>query len=66
MVDQGYSYLDGPIHSRVKFFETRIKNLENPIPASVPSRNNKKLKKGFKKRKAVFFDKSKDEDLDQG
>ena len=28
MVEQGYNYLDGPIHSMAEFFETRIKNLE--------------------------------------
>ena len=28
IVEQGYNYLDGPIHSMVEFFETRIENLE--------------------------------------
>ena len=29
MVEQGYNYLDGQIHSMVEFFETRIKNEKN-------------------------------------
>ena len=50
MIEQGYKYLDGPIHSMAEFFETRIENLEKSIPPSVPSRNNKrKSKKGKKK-----------------
>ena len=36
MIEEGYSYLDGPIHSIAKFFKTRIKNLEKSIPPSVP------------------------------
>ena len=55
MVEQGYNYLDCPIDSMAKFFETRIENLEKSIPPSVPSRNNKKSKKGIKKRKSVTF-----------
>ena len=39
MVEQGYNYLDGPIHSMVDFFKTRIENLEKLIPPSVPLRN---------------------------
>ena len=62
MVEQGYNYLDGPIHSMAKFFETRIENLEKSIPPSVPSRNNKRNKKGSKKRKLVTFDDPEDED----
>ena len=31
MVEQGYNYLDGPIHSMAEFFETRIENLEKSI-----------------------------------
>ena len=49
IVEQGYNYLDGPIHSMAAFFETRIENLENSITLSVPSRNNKKNKKGLRK-----------------
>ena len=26
MVEQGYNYLDGPIHSMAKFYEMRIEN----------------------------------------
>ena len=55
MVEQGYNYLNGPIHSITEFFETRIENLEKSIPLSVPSRNKKKSKKGSKKRKSVTF-----------
>ena len=66
MVEQGYNYLDGPTHSMAEFFETRIENLEKSIPPSIPSRNNKKSKKGSKKRKLVTFDDSGNEDSDQG
>ena len=62
LVEQGYNNLDGPIHSMVELFETRIENGEKSIPPSVPSRNRKKSKKGSKKRKSVTFDNSEDED----
>ena len=55
MVEQGCNYLDGPIHSMAKLFKIRIENLEKSIPPSVPSRNNKKFKKGSNKRKSVTF-----------
>ena len=58
MVEQGYNYLVGSIHSMAEFFETRIENLEKSIPLSVRSRNRKKSKKGSKKRKGVIFDDS--------
>ena len=45
MVEQGYNYLDGTIHSMSEFFETRNVNIEKSIPPSVPSRNNRKTKK---------------------
>ena len=44
-------YLDGPIHSMVEFFQTRIEYLEKSIPPSVPSRNGKNPRKGPRKRK---------------
>ena len=66
MVEQGYNNLGGSIHSMEEFFETRIENLEKSIPPSVTSRNNKRSKKGSKKRKAVTFNNSDDEDLNQG
>ena len=66
MVEQGYNYLDDPIHSVAEFFETRIENLEKSIPPSVPSSNRKRKKKGYKKRKAVTFNNSDDENSDQG
>ena len=66
MVKQGYNYLNGPIHYMAEIFETRIKKLEKSIPPSVPSRNNRKSKKGSKKRKSVILDDSNDEDSDQG
>ena len=66
MVEQGYNYLDGAIHSMAEFFETRIKNLEKSIPPSVLSRNNKKGKKGSKNRKRVACNNSDDDDSDQG
>ena len=50
MIEQGYNYLDGPIHAMAEFFETRIENLEKSIPPSVPSRNGKKFKKASKKK----------------
>ena len=49
MIEQGYNYLDGPIHAMAEFFETRIENLEKSIPPSVPSRK-KKSKKASKKK----------------
>ena len=49
-----------------EFFETRIKNMERSIPPSVPSRNNRKSKKGFKKRKLVTFVNSDYDNSDQG
>ena len=49
-----------------EFFETRIENLEKSIPPSIPSRNNRKSKKGSKKRNSITFDDSDDEDSDQG
>ena len=45
MVEQGYNYLDGLIHSMAEFFETRIEILEKSIPPSVFSRNKRKSKK---------------------
>ena len=48
-----------------EFFETRIENLEKSIRSSVPSRNRKKSKKGYKKRKGVTFDDYKDEDSEE-
>ena len=62
MVEQGYSYLDGPIHSMTEFFNTGIVNLEKSIPLSVLARNRNKSKKGSKKRKVVTFDDSEDEE----
>ena len=55
MAEQGYNYLDSPIHSMAEFFETGIENLEKKIPLSVTSKNKKKSKKGSKKRKSVTF-----------
>ena len=52
MIEQGYNYLDGPIHAMAEFFETRIENLEKSIPPSVSSRNPKKSKKEKKKEKS--------------
>ena len=62
MVEQGYSSLDGPIHSIAEFFERRIESLEKSIPPSVPSRNSKINKNGSKKIKAITFDDSEDKD----
>ena len=54
-VELGFNYLYGPIHTMAEFFKTRIDNLQKSIPPSVPSRNNRKCKKGSKKRKLVTF-----------
>ena len=62
LVEQGYNFLDGPIHSMAELFKTRIENLEKSIPPSIPSRDKKKSKKCSKKRKAVFFGDFNDED----
>ena len=61
LIEQGYNYLDGHIHSRTEFFEKRIENLEKSIPPSVHSRNNRKKNK---KRKTTFLDNSEDKDSD--
>ena len=65
-VEQGYDYLDGHINVIAEFFETNIESLEKSIPPSVPSRNNRKSKKGIKKRKAMTFNNSEDKDSDRG
>ena len=41
MVEQGYNYLVGSIHSTAEFCETRIENLEKSNPSSIPSRYKK-------------------------
>ena len=48
-----------------EFFETEIEDLEKSNPPSVPSRNRKKSKKRFKKRKEVAFNDSKYEDSEE-
>ena len=59
IVEQGYNYLDGPVHSMAEFFETRIEILQKSIPPSVPSKNKKTKRKALirqakqKKRQAV-------------
>ena len=65
MVEQGYNYLDGPIHAMAEFFETRIENLEKLIPLSLPSRNKKQSKKGSKIRKGVIYDNSEDSESEE-
>ena len=64
MVEQGYNYLDGSIHSMVELLETRIENLEKSIPPKVPSRN-RKTKKKHKEKKATTSVNSKEEDSDK-
>ena len=49
-----------------EFFVLRIENMEKSFPLSVPSRNNRKSKKGAKKSKSVTYNDSEDEDSDQG
>ena len=65
MVEQGYNYFNGVIHSMAEIFKTGIENLEKSIPPSVPSRNKEISKKGSKKSKAVTFGDSKDEDSEE-
>ena len=50
----------GPIHSMAEIFKTQIENLEQFIPPSVLSRNNRKSEKGSMKSKAVTFGDSED------
>ena len=62
IVDQGYNYFDGPVNSMAEFLKTRSKILEKSIPPKIPSRIKKNKKVGSKKRKAVTFGDSEDED----
>ena len=50
MVEQGYKYFDGPMHSKAEIFKTRNENVEKSIPPSILSRNREKTKNGSKKR----------------
>ena len=45
MVKKGYNYLDGPIYSMAKFFETRIENLEKSIHQVFPQETTGKARK---------------------
>ena len=62
MIEQGYLYLNDPVHGMAEFFETRIENLEKSVPPSVPSRKRKKKgsQENPKKRKAVTYKVSED------
>ena len=42
MVEEGYNYLAGPIHSMAEFFETRIENLETSIHQVFPQETTRK------------------------
>ena len=55
MVEQGYNFLDGPIHPMAEFFDTRIESLEKTIPPCVLSRNRKKNKKKFQEKESSNF-----------
>ena len=63
MVEQGYNYLDDPIHSMAELFETRIENVEKSIQMFPQEKQEKQVKqekiqeRGSKKRKAVTFNK---------
>ena len=59
MAEQGYNFLDGPIHSMVDCFQIKIENLEKMILSSVPSWHKTK-KRASKKRKATFLDELQD------
>ena len=65
MVEQGHNYLDRPVQAMSDFYETRIENLENSIPPSVPPRTKNKDKKWPRKRKGLTFNNTEDEDSDQ-
>ena len=65
MAEQGYNYLDGPIHSMAEFFETKNENLVKSIPPCVPSRNRNNKKRGSNKRKSVTFNDSEDKDSEK-
>ena len=57
MTEQGYNYLDWSIQEMSGFFETRVENLETPIPPlAVKSVPRKKKMKHSKKQKAVSFE----------
>ena len=65
LLEQGYNYLDGPIHSMTEYFETRIEHLEKSINLiKCLSRKNKRNKKGSRKRKSVTSGDSEDKDSD--
>ena len=49
LVEQRYNYLDGPIHSMAKIFETRIENLEKSIPHVFPQETGRKTRKALGK-----------------
>ena len=65
MTEQCYNYLDRPIQEISGFFKIRVENLETPVVSpAVRSLARKKKKKNFKKRKAVSFDDSDKDCLD--
>ena len=49
MVEQGYNYLEGPIHSMAEFFETRIKNLKNQSHQVFPQEIGRNPRKDTRK-----------------
>ena len=51
MVEQGYKFLYGPIHSMAEFFETRMKNLGKSIPQVFLQETARKVRKGPRKGK---------------
>ena len=59
----GQGYYDGSIQSMAELLENRIEKLEKSIHPNVPSRNKKN--NYCKKRKAVIFKSSQDEDSDE-
>ena len=50
MVEQGYNYVDGPIHSIAEYFDTRIENLEKSTYQVFPQETGK-ARKGPRKGK---------------
>ena len=66
IVEQGYNYFDGLIHSMVEFFKTRIENLENIIPTKCSLKKQQEKQERIQEKKVVTFDDSDDEDSDEG
>ena len=63
MTEQGYNYLDRSIQETSGIFETRVENLETPVPPPAV-RSLTRKKKNSKKQKALIFEDSDKDSLD--